>query len=72
MLAGSQMIAEAVRRVSAGEDTEAVLRDIFGEVLDAAAYAARKSRRLDDGEGDASDLIFACEACAEAIADDEE
>ena len=72
MLTRSQMITEATRRLNAGHAPDTVLEEVFGRVLDAAAYAARKSRKLNDGEGDVDDLIAACEGCAEVIADDEE
>ena len=38
----SQMITEATRRLNAGEEPETVLEEVFGPVLDAVAYAARK------------------------------
>lgn len=73
MLTRSQMITEATRRLNAGEDPDTVLEEVFGSVLDAVAYAARKSRALDNGDDcDTDDLIRVCEGCAEVIADDEE
>ena len=73
MLTRSQMITEATRRLNAGEEPETVLEEVFGPVLDAIAYAARKSRALDDGyDCDTDDLIRACEGCAEVIAEEEE
>lgn len=72
MLTRSQMITEATRRLNAGEDPDTVLQDIFDHVLDAVTYAARKSRKLDAGEGCVDDLITACEWCAEVIAEEEE
>ena len=72
MLTRSQMITEATRRLNAGEDPDTVLQDIFDHVLDAVAYAARKSRKLDEGECDSGELIVACYGCAEVIAEEEE
>ena len=72
MLTGSQMIAEALRRLVAGDDPETVLQDIFGPVLNAAAYAADKSRALSNGDDcDTDDLMRACDGCADVIAEEE-
>ena len=72
MLTGPQMIAEALRRLVAGDDPETVLQDIFGPVLNAAAYAADKSRALSNGDDcDTDDLMRACDRCAEVIAEEE-
>lgn len=73
MLTRSQMITEATRRLNAGEDPDTVLEEVFGAVLDAVAYAARKSRALNNGDDcDTDDLIRACEGCAEVIAEEEQ
>ncbi len=72
MLTGSQMITEATRRLNEGEDPEIVLEDIFGPVLNAVAYAARKSRRLDEGyDCDTDDLLRVCKGCADVIGEEE-
>jgi len=71
MLTGSQMIEEATRRLNSGEDPEIVLENIFGPVLNAVAYAARKSRALTEGDDcDADDLIRACDGCADVIGEE--
>ena len=73
MLTVEKMIDEAVRRLGAGEDAETVIRDVLGPVLDAASYAAQKSRDLDSGDGcDTDDLIRACKGCADVIGEEAE
>lgn len=73
MLTNSQMIVEATRRLNAGEPPQTVLQDIFGPVLDAVAYAACKSRALDNGDDcDTDDLLRACQGCADVIGEEDE
>ena len=73
MLTVSQMIEEAVRRLATGEDAETVILEVLGPVLDAANYAARKSRRLANGDDcDTDDLIRACDGCADVIGEEVE
>lgn len=72
MLTGSQMITEATRRLNEGEDPEIVLEDIFGPVLNAAAYATGTYRAYKEGNCYIDDLIRVCRKCAAVIGEDEE